>query len=148
MFSASHSPVVHSVHFYDNDEALIARLRAVFAVTLQSRNSGLVIATEEHRAQLINALTKCAVDVRKAEVEGRLIMLDAQELLSVFMVDAMPDAARFRRHVGALVQQAKDAARRGNYGLVAFGDMVALLWHDGNRQAALVLERLWNDLLQ
>jgi PAS domain-containing protein len=52
----------------------------------------------------------------------------------------------FRNVIGTLVEQVSAVAERHGRGLVAFGEMVALLWADGNQPAALALERLWNDL--
>jgi hypothetical protein len=46
--------------------------------------------------------------------------------------------------VGGVIAQAG-----GRYPRVrAFGEMVALLWTEGNEDAALQLEKLWNDLVQ
>ena len=36
---------------------------------------------------------------------------------------------------------------RGNAGLTVFGEMVAVLWEQGKKEAALELERLWNEIL-
>jgi len=33
-------------------------------------------------------------------------------------------------------------------GLPFFGEMVAILWSEGNKVGALELERLWNDVLK
>lgn len=49
--------------------------------------------------------------------------------------------------MGKLLTDAKQSARNGNYGLTVFGEMVALLWAQGNKQGALELEALWNDVL-
>ena len=66
---------------------------------------------------------------------------DAAATLSSFMVDGMPDPARFEAVVGELL----DAAGAGREVRV-FGEMVALLVAEGKPDAALSLEALWNDL--
>jgi hypothetical protein len=50
------SPVIHSVHFYDHDEVLIARLSNIIASAVETGNSVLIVATQEHRSRLVKAL--------------------------------------------------------------------------------------------
>ena len=69
------------------------------------------------------------------------MLLDARETLELFMVDGSPDPFRFHTQVARLVTEAGRPVR-------AFGEMVALLWDDGNVAGAIELEGLWNDLLQ
>lgn len=54
----------------------------------------------------------------------------------------MPDAARFRATMGELIS----LAAQGGRGVCIYGEMVAVLWDQGNIAAAIALERLWNDL--
>jgi MEDS: MEthanogen/methylotroph, DcmR Sensory domain len=127
--SATHqssSPIVHSVHFYDRDEALIQRLRSIVSSAIDNGNSALIVATQEHRRQLIAAL-EANGDPRGLEMGGRLTFLDADETLSLFMVDGLPDQRRFLASVGKLVRTAKRAAWNGHRGLTVFGEMVAIL---------------------
>src|SRR6185503_5037963 len=91
---------------------------------------------------LIASLTARGIDSTLAREQGRLIVRDARETLSTFMVDGMPDAARFHDVVGTVMARAVDEHRS----VRAFGEMVALLWAEGRRDAALRLEELWNDL--
>lgn len=138
---------VHSVHFYGNDGALIDRLCGVVCSGLLVGNSVLLVATPQHRDQLISCLERLDVDVRKHAREGQFAMVDAEELLSTFMVQDVPHPRLFLRSVGALLTEAKKAARSREQGLTVFGEMVAVLWEQGNKSGALRLEKLWNDLL-
>jgi hypothetical protein len=58
------------------------------------------------------------------------------------MVESMPDAARFEATMGELVSRAAQGPRE----LRIYGEMVAVLWDQGNVAAAIALEDLWNDL--
>src|SRR2546429_3920731 len=63
------------------------------------------------------------------------------------MLDGIPDVVRFRAVIGGVLEQAKAAV--GDRARAAiFGEMVALLWAAGKRDAAIRLEQLWNDLAQ
>ncbi len=140
-------PAVHSVHFYETHEALIDRLCSVVSSGLLIGNSVLIVATKPHREQLVSALARLEVDTRKYARDDRFAMCDAQEVLSAFMVDGFPDPKLFLKSVGKLVAEAKMAAGSKDQGLTVFGEMVSVLWEKGNKQGALALERMWNDLL-
>src|SRR5207248_1288842 len=87
------------------------------------------------------------LDVTSSELKGRYFALDAAETLSLFMLDGIPDVVRFRAVIGGVLEQAKAAAGDRARATV-FGEMVALLWAAGKRDAAIRLEELWNDLVQ
>lgn len=140
----SPSAVIHSVHFYDGDEALIQRLDNVISASLEAGNSVLIVATDVHRRQLCAALKKRSLSF---EGSGLLSLFDAQETLVHFMVNGTPDRERFFDWVGDMILTAKQAPCNGTRGLTVFGEMVAVLWQEGNKDGALQLEALWNDLL-
>jgi hypothetical protein len=144
----SGSPSVHSVHFYDHDDALILRLQSIITSALDSGNSILIVATEEHRRQLNSVLREWGGDLSGLVEDGRLNMHDAHEVLTRFMVQGLPDRQRFLQSVGTLVWSVQEAAWNAHRGVTVFGEMVALLWDEGNTHGALKLESLWNDLLQ
>lgn len=134
-------PLVHSVHFYQRDEALVARLQKIVSTALASGNCAVIVATEEHRAQLASALSHSG-----SLAERRLQMFDAKESLSEFMVDGHPSDKRFLEFVGKMLKDARGATNE-RCGITVFGEMVAILWSEGNKTGALELERLWNAVL-
>lgn len=138
---------VHSVQFYDTNQALIDRLCGVVSSALLIGNSVLVVATADHRELLTKALQRLEVNVREYAREERFTMCDAEEMLSKFMVKGMPDPQLFSSSVGKLLAHVKRAAKSKELGLTVFGEMVAVLWDQGNKKGALALENLWNDLL-
>jgi hypothetical protein len=140
-------PLVHSVHFYQRDEALIARLHKIVSTAIASGNSAVIVASHEHRAQLASALGHSGSETGKA-AEKRLLMFDAQESLDEFMVDGHPSDKRFLEFVGNMLKVAREAAPHERGGITVFGEMVAILWSEGNKVGALELERLWNDVLK
>jgi signal transduction histidine kinase/CheY-like chemotaxis protein len=82
------------------------------------------------------------LDVVGARAQGRYVALDARDTLTRFMVDGWPDPARFDDTIGTLVSKTRQQAPQ----IHAFGEMVALLWAEGNREAAIRIEELWNEL--
>jgi len=138
---------VHSVHFYDTNEALIERLCGIVSSGLNIGNAVLIVATQDHRDQLVGALEQNGVAVKTHIREERFVMCDAKEMLSRFMVGRMPDTGLFLASMGKLLADAKKSARSKEQGLVVFGEMVGVLWDEGNKAGALSVERLWNDIL-
>src|SRR6185503_19025359 len=55
----------------------------------------IVIATPEHRDAIKQSLSAHYFDISRLEAASDLIIVDAVDMLSRFMVDGMPDAARF-----------------------------------------------------
>jgi KaiC/GvpD/RAD55 family RecA-like ATPase len=141
-------PTVHSVHIYSDDHGLITRLCGIFASSLRMGDSALIVATAEHREQLVKALADTGIDVRTCARDGRYIMADANDTLAEFMRNGMPDPILFQTSVGDLITSAYQHARSSNRRVTVFGEMVAILWDKGEKQAALKLEELWNDALR
>ncbi len=139
--------VIHSVHFYEHDEALVQRLRSIIVPGIDVGNSVIVVVTAQHCQQLKAALAMSGVETEILEQQGRFTCADAHELLAMFMVDGFPDRERFLSVIGNLIARARQSAWNSQRGVTVFGEMVAVLWEQGNRIAALQLESLWNDLL-
>jgi len=130
----------HFVQFYESDEFLIDSLSGYVREGLEAGDACVVVAVPSRREALASRLRAAGLDIDEALAAGRLVMLDAAETLSLFMSGGSPDARRFEEVVGGVVERASEAGRR----VRAFGEMVALLWADGNARAALQLEELWN----
>ena len=137
-------PHRHIVRFYENETFLTAAVTDFLAEGLGAGEPLVVIATAPHREAFTLRLRAKGHDVRRASREGRCAFLDARETLDRFMAGAMPDADRFRTAVGPVLQGL--AAAGSQAPVRAYGEMVDLLWRDGNTEGAVRLEELWNEL--
>ena len=129
--------VDHAVSFFDDDSDLIPRLAAFVRTGTSAGDAVVVIATKQHRRALRRALASAAGVGADAEIR----YLDAGDTLSRFLIDGKPDSTLFREVVDGVFAEAISDGRR----LRGFGEMVALLWEEGNIAAAIELEDLWND---
>lgn len=136
----------HVVQFYSDDSPLLDGLVRYIGTALRVGDAALVIATQKHREELHRRMQARGVDPSAAISEGRLVLLDARETLSKFMVDGQPDKAKFVSKVGGVLDSIRASAGNPHLRVAAFGEMVALLWLDGMRDAAIHLEQLWNNL--
>lgn len=128
----------HYVQFYENDLFLVKSVTDFIV----GGDCGIIIATRAHRDLLEQSLKTQGIDIIKAQVNGRLVFFDAEETLSSVMTDGMPDKAKFTEVVGSLIKHSSQK----NLQIRTFGDMVAILWGQGHRSAAIELEHLWNEL--
>ena len=136
------SDTEHFVQFYEADAFLLDSLSGYVGTALNTGDAAIVIATQARREGLEARLQQKGLDVAAAAASGKYVSLDAAETLSKFMVDGLPEPGRFTEAVGNLIVSATDGRTR----VRAFGEMVALLWAEGNYAAALRLEELWNNL--
>ena len=135
----------HAVQFYEKDSSLIEALGQHIGAALKSGDTAIVVATKEHRKALAEELRLRKINITAAINAGHFIQLDAAATLARFMVDGGPDKERFENTIGALVGRARASLKTGGR-LAVFGEMVAILWADGHREATVRLEELWNDL--
>ncbi|HTV09676.1 MAG TPA: MEDS domain-containing protein [Candidatus Aquilonibacter sp.] len=136
----------HSVDFYANDAAFLDNLSDIIGSALKAGGVCLVIAAAPHRQGLAQRLRASGIDLSLAVRNNQYLLLDAEATLARFMVDGSPDRERFFTTFDPLLLDAKANLAPGVASPVAFGEMVALLWAEGNRDAALQLEQLWNEL--
>jgi DcmR-like sensory protein len=136
----------HLVHFYGEDDSLLAR--SVAEYLWQGLNRGeelLVVATPDHCGAFAEQLSELGADPSAAVRERRLVFLDAQQTLAGIMVGEQPDWQRFDDSVGTLAREVQ--SRPGHSGLRAYGEMVGLLWTAKQFSAAIRLEEFWNQLI-
>jgi hypothetical protein len=136
------APCEHLVQIYADDEIFMESLEGFVAAGLDASNGVVVIATAAHRCALEERLQLRGFDLTAVYLRDQLILLDAEETLSRFMVDGWPDDERFNRVVADLIGRAGSGGRR----VRAFGEMVALLWSRGDCGATVRLEYLWSNL--
>lgn len=133
----------HMVQFYPFESALKKSLYNYIGTGLLNNETCIVIATKEHLKALNSDLkAKAKVDVVKARRTGQYIALDAAETLASFMIDGSPNWEKFVDVIGSLASKAE---KRGQP-IRAYGEMVALLWQQGDISSVIKLEDFWNDL--
>src|SRR4051794_6576098 len=137
-------PSQHVAQFYETVPFLLDTVREFLSVSLRSGQAAVVIATPAHRAGIEERLVADGLDLDGAVARGQYVALDAGETLAAITVDGAPNAEQFEAVVGGVIAQAMASYQH----VRAFGEMVALLAADGQYEAAIHLERLWNDLRQ
>jgi PAS domain S-box-containing protein len=140
----------HFVRFYQDDSHLYKTVGRFLVEGLESGEGVVVIATPEHLAGFEGTIAAAGYDVASVKERGDLTVLDAEETLSTFLigdlVHGVLDNEAFTRMVGGVVEQASAGIVKRK--VRAYGEMVALLFRQGNTDATIGLEELWNGLAQ
>lgn len=137
---------MHTVQFYVSDEFLVDELGRFFGAALADGQAAVVIATQPHQETLARRLRGYGFDPGELAAQDRYLAFDAGDMLSRFLVDGQIDQFRFFEVAGEVIARASVAARDEKRSVVAFGEMVALLWAEGKIDLAIQLEKLWNAL--
>ncbi len=135
----------HSVQFYENDDFLCETVAEFLAAGLRNGQPAVVIATQPHVEGFSICLRGWGIDLGAEQRRGRVTILDARDTLGAIVVDRLPDGEAFRTVVGGALDRSS-----GNADAVvcAFGEMVSLLWEEGNPEGAIRLESFWNELAE
>jgi hypothetical protein len=140
------SPAVHEAQFYLKDKILLDHLVPFIAAALNRGDPAVIVATKAHQDALVQRLMMEGLDMEEASNAGRYVAVDALGTLSVFMVNDMPEPARFFRIASGLIEESIKTAKTAHPRLAVFGEWVSVLCNKGNAGAAIRLEQLWNQL--
>lgn len=133
----------HWVRIHREDAELVEDVVVGTGQALRCGQGVVVIATAEHRARFAGGLRRSGVGVDTAQAAGRLAWLDATEVAEALLASDAIDKRRFEQLIARPVRQLVK-----QYGAVhAYGEIVAVLWAQGQVLAALELEQLWDGLL-
>ncbi len=144
IFWAEITPCDHMVQIYEDDAVFLDSLEGFVGGGIRADDSVIVIATAAHLNALENRLRAQGVEIGAARARDRYIPLDADETLSKFMRKGWPDEDLFAQLVTGLIARARTGGRR----VRAFGEMVAVLWAQGQNGATIRLEHLWHAVCQ
>jgi hypothetical protein len=139
----AHDQGDHLVQWYDKDSSLVHSVTGYVFDALGRGGAAIVVATKDHRNEVEERLESEGLDIARLQRSGRYIAHDAAETLNRFMVRGSPDPEKFLAVVGSVVSRASNSWN----GVRAFGEMVGVLWEQGQFAAAIELERLWHRLI-
>jgi CheY-like chemotaxis protein len=134
----------HAVYFYENARSLSLTVAGFIGEGLIAGQAAIVIARSSHRAAIREQLVAMGAGAEKRIAQGDIQVLDAEEVLNGFMVDGLPDARRFEDTMKPIMDRTAGSRKRL---IRAYGEMVDLLWMNGQEAAAVSLEVLWNQLI-
>jgi CxxC-x17-CxxC domain-containing protein len=138
-------PRRHEVQFYSDDASFLDGLTSFIDDALQAGNPVIVAATSSHLDHLLQRLKTDCLNFASACEQGRYIPVDVVEMLSSFIVNGRLDYARSQKVVAELVAAALKTSTSDHPRVAACGEAAPALWAQGNADAALQLEHVWDD---
>lgn len=135
----------HHVRFFDDANVIAEQVGSFVCEALRDGGVAIAIARPLTLAAIEVHLARAGLPVPTLRAQGRLELLDANETLASLMTGARVDGARFRDRIGTTMRRLCAAA--AGKPVHAYGEMVDMLWLDGNRGAVVALESLWSGLL-
>jgi hypothetical protein len=134
----------HAVQFYKDNESLSITVADFIIDGLRVSQPAVLIATPSHTKSIVRQLAAQGHNAKHLRRDGMLQTLDADKVLSSFMVGNTPDPVLFKSNVGDVIERLCHG--RQPCPIRAYGEMVDLLWQRGNADGAIRLEILWNQL--
>jgi hypothetical protein len=136
----------HAVQFYEHLDTLLAGLIEFVSGALVRGESVVLILRTGFAARPEKILASRGLDLVTAARNGQYQQFGAAEVLSKIMVDQLPVWQKFSAQIVPVLARAAAASKAPNHHIEIFGEAVALLFEQGNHQAALEIEKFW-DLL-
>ena len=133
----------HRVQFYKQEEYLLGSVVDHFASSLVRGGIAIALATEQHCDLICDGLQRAGFSADS--IERSCEMVDATDTLSRFMRRGRPDRQLFNLTLQQLLRSSQERQQCSPEKVAAFGEMVAVLWAEGKREAAVELEQLWEE---
>jgi hypothetical protein len=134
------APAEHVLQIYESDKVFFDLLHGFISEGFDAGDCVIVIATGSHLQTIEKRLRDSGFDLSTLEAKKIYVPLNAEIVLSMFMINDWPDEILFNKVIGDIISKAKNGVRPFR----AFGEMVALLWASGHVDATVQLELLWS----
>jgi DNA-binding NarL/FixJ family response regulator len=136
----------HEVAFYPDDASLVDGFARFIETALENGNAVAFIATDSHRASLLQRLKANAVDVDALVEQRRYTSLDVIEALRTVMgSNGLPDPVRCAKALGDLMDDLAKTARMEQRRVAACGEFAPVLLKEGRVEAAIQMEHLTDE---
>jgi len=136
----------HEVGFYADDRSAWDGRINFIAAALKNGNAAVVIASASHQNEFLSRLQASGIEVSAAIGKGRYFSQDVGDALHALMVNDLPDPDKFSTLAGELIERAGNSVDGNASRVFVCGEGTTLLWEQGNEEAVVRLERLWDEI--
>jgi hypothetical protein len=136
----------HAVQFHMNDRFFLDEVSRFVGSALRSGEPVVVIAGEATRDGLAHRLHAQELDLGRLASRGQFVAHDSAKALSRMMRGGHPDRDVLTEMVNDLERTRLASAHRPDCRLTIVGDLNVLLCRNGDVEAAIEVERIWDDL--
>jgi DNA-binding NarL/FixJ family response regulator len=136
----------HEAVYYSSDELMLDDWASTAEDALNAGAAFIVIAFDARLSRLHAMLQARGVDVARAVRDGRYISVTVPEVLSQWIVNGLLDETRFWSGATSIMLAAARASTAEHSRVVACGECAPSLCSQGDAEAAIRLEELWDDV--
>jgi DNA-binding NarL/FixJ family response regulator len=136
----------HTVHFHSSDNDLLDQISQLADATLRSGEPLVLVTSEATITGVAERLRARQVDLAALAAQGRYVARDSSPALAYLFPNGRLDRERVAEMVHGLDVLRLASANGPGRRLTVVGDLSVSLCRDGAFDAALELERLWNEL--
>jgi DNA-binding NarL/FixJ family response regulator len=136
----------HAVQFHKNDSHFLDDVSRLVDATLRSGEQVVMVTCEATRIGVEQRLQARRMNLAMLAEQGQYVAQDSALALSHAMHDGRPDKGRLAEVVNGLDRLRLAFPKGPRSRLTIFGDMAVPLCRNGDFEAALEFERVWNEL--
>jgi DNA-binding NarL/FixJ family response regulator len=138
----------HEAMFYSDDELLIDEWTSIAEDALNVGATFILVTFDARRNSVRAKLDALGVNVAGAVSDGRYVSLSVEEATSKWMINGRLDQTRFWAAVTPVMLAAARASTAEQPQVVACGECAPSLCANGDAEAAIRLEQLWDEVAQ
>jgi DNA-binding NarL/FixJ family response regulator len=138
----------HTAAFYSDDLLLFDEFAHSLEQGLAHGHACIAITTQRGLQRIGRVLEGRGLLIGRAIREGRYRLFDADEQAAAIMASGRLDVSRSREEWLSMLHDARRASISPSRGVVVCGSGTDTLWKAGYGDAAISLERLWNDIVR
>jgi CheY-like chemotaxis protein len=136
----------HAVQFHMNDRFFLDEVSRFVGAVLRAGEPVVVVAAEATRAGVVHRLHAQELDLGRLASRGQFVAQDSAGALSRVMRGAHPDRDSLAEIVDGLERTRVASASGPDCRLTIVGDLNVALCRNGDVDAAIEVERIWDDL--
>ena len=136
----------HAIQLHGADSAWFDGIATVLSTALQRGDTIATALTQSNRESVALRMKRRGCNLDDAEKQGRYLVFDAEEAASQVMRSGWPDVESVGEMVAPLEMARTSRGGGASSHMTIVGEIAAALCNRGNPEAALELERLWDEL--
>jgi DNA-binding NarL/FixJ family response regulator len=136
----------HEVEFYSDEAEFVVGFTRFIEAALTAGTAVIAVVTESHQKSILQKLREHGLDIVAAIEEGRYVSLDVADTLSTFMVNDLPEPARFLKVAGDLIAAVAKSSSGDRPRVALCGECAPVLWEQGKTDAAMKVEQLCDEI--
>jgi DNA-binding NarL/FixJ family response regulator len=136
----------HEAVFCADVSAVVEGYARWAAAALEAGDPVVIVSSDVRQEQLRQQLHARGIDAVRAIKEGKLRSLRVADTRQQFMRDGRIEEALVWNAATSLIMDAARASTREYPRVVVCGEIAPLLWMEGQAEAALRLEQIWDEI--